>query len=260
MKKWMQACVLLGACAPLAPAVDWKALKAQGYVSDFAHAIDPASKAQIENYCAVVEQTTGAQMAFVLIPSLEGEPIEDVANTIFRAWGVGQKGKNEGIMLLLAINDRRNRLEVGYGLEAILPDGYSGSILRAMRPALRQQQYGDALLAAADTIGGTIAKAKNVTLTASLPQPAHPVPPDSPNWPSIVGYGIVILIGLGAFFLRGGSGGGGGFLAGMILGELASGPSGSRGSGGFGGSDSSDGGFGGFGGGDSGGGGASSNW
>ena len=66
-------------------------------------------------------------------PSLEGEPIEDVANTIYRAWGVGQKGKNEGILLLLAIGDRRNRLEVGYGLEPILPDGFVG--LRAARNA-----------------------------------------------------------------------------------------------------------------------------
>jgi uncharacterized protein len=77
-------------------------------------------------------------MALVTIATLEGEPIEDVANTIFRAWGVGQKGKNEGILLLLSIGDRRSRLEVGYGLEPILPDGLAGSILREMRPALRQ--------------------------------------------------------------------------------------------------------------------------
>ena len=59
-------------------------------------------------------------MTLVTIPTLEGEPIDDVANTIYRAWGVGQKGKNEGIMLLLAVNDRRRRLEIGYGLEPIL--------------------------------------------------------------------------------------------------------------------------------------------
>ena len=98
----------------------------KGYVSDFAGVVDPASRSRLEAYCAGVEQATGAQMALVTIPSLEGEPIEDVANTIFRAWGVGQKGKNEGIMLLLAIGDRRSRLEVGYGLEPILPDGLAG--------------------------------------------------------------------------------------------------------------------------------------
>lgn len=74
-------------------AVDWAALKPQGYVSDFAGVIDPASKAQLENYAARVEQQTGAEMALVTIKSLEGEPIEDVADTIFRAWGVGKKGE-----------------------------------------------------------------------------------------------------------------------------------------------------------------------
>ena len=63
------------------------------------------------------------RFALVTLPSLEGEPIEDVANVLYRQWGVGKKGKNEGILLLLAIDERRSRLEVGYGLEPILPDG-----------------------------------------------------------------------------------------------------------------------------------------
>ena len=89
-------------------------------------------------------------MALVTIdPSLDGEPIEDVANTIYREWGVGKKGKDEGILLLLAVKDRKNRLEVGYGLEPILPDGFVGSVLREMRPALQEGNYGQALLAAA---------------------------------------------------------------------------------------------------------------
>ncbi len=134
-------------------------------------------------------------MALVTIPSLEGEPIEDVANTIFRAWGVGQKGKNEGILLLLAISDRRSRLEVGYGLEPILPDGLDGSILREMRPALRQGDYGDAMMAAAETIGNTIAQAKNVTLTASLPRRYRPSASDSIPWPMVFG-GIFLLFWL----------------------------------------------------------------
>ncbi len=195
------------------------------------------------------------------IPSLEGEPIEDVANTIFRAWGVGQKGKNEGILLLLAVDDRRSRMEVGYGLEPIMPDGFVGSVLREMRPALRQQQYGEAMMAAAEVIGTTIAKSKNVSLTAQLPRRVRPTTNDSIPWPLIIG-GIFLLIWLSK---RGGprgygGGGGGGFLPGLILGSGMSRDSwGGRGSGGFGGSDSG-GGFGGFGGGDSGGGGASSDW
>src|SRR5689334_9600513 len=132
MSKSLRACATLLCFSSLAFAVDWKALKPEGYVSDFAHVVDAQSKAALEQYCTRVEQVTGAQMALVTIPTLEGEPIEDVTNTIYRAWGVGQKGKNEGIMLLLVINDRRSRLEVGYGLEPILPDGFVGSILREM--------------------------------------------------------------------------------------------------------------------------------
>jgi uncharacterized protein len=261
MKNWLRVSVLLGLFASAGSAVDWKALKPQGYVSDFAHVIDPASKSQLEAYCTTVEQSTGAQMALVTIATLEGEPIEDVANTIYRAWGVGQKGKNEGVLLLLVIADRRNRLEVGYGLEPTLPDGFAGSVLREMRPALRQQSYGEALMAAAETIGATVAKAKNVTLTAQLPRRIRSTPTDSIPWPAVMG-GIGLLIFLfRAGGPRGFGGGGGGFLPALILGNMMSrGSWGGRGSGGFGGPDSGDGGFGGFGGGDSGGGGASSDW
>jgi uncharacterized protein len=257
MKTLLRACTAFVCFAALAFGVDWKALKPEGYVSDFARVIDAQSKAALEQYAARVEQATGIQMALVTLRTLEGEPIEDVANTIFRAWGVGHKGKNDGIMLLLSVGDRRSRLEVGYELEPILPDGFAGSILRDMRPALRQGQYGEAMMAAAQTIGTTIAKAKNVSLDAQLPQRRRPTSTSIP-WPVILG-GVFLLFWL----MRSGGrrgGGGGGFLTGMILGNLMSrsGYSG-RGGGGFGGFDSG-GGFGGFGGGDSGGGGASSDW
>jgi uncharacterized protein len=263
MRNWLRAGLALVACAAAGWAVDWKTLQPQGYVSDFAGVIPEPNRAPLEAYCAAVEQATGAQIALVTIPSLEDEPIEDVANTIFRAWGVGQKGKNEGILMLLAVHDRRSRLEVGYGLEPILPDGLSGSILRQMRPALRQADYGDAMLAAAETIGNTIAQAKHVTISAALPQRRYrPSASDSIPWPMIFG-GIFLLFWLiRAGAPRGYGGfGGGGILPALILGNLMGRSTwGSRGGGGFGGSDSSDGGFGGFGGGDSGGGGASSDW
>jgi uncharacterized protein len=260
MKKCLRLGLLLGWGVCAAWAVDWKSYKPEGYVSDFAHVIDPATKAQLEAYCGAVEHSTGAQVALVAIPSLEGEPIEDVANALFRAWGVGQKGGNEGIMMLLAVGERRSRLEVGYGLEPILPDGLVGGILREMAPALKEQQYGEAMMAAAQTIGETIAHAKNVALTASLPRTIRPTASNSIPWPLILG-GICLLFWLlraGASGPRGSGGGGaGGLLTGLLLGGMLGG--GGRGSGGFGGFDSG-GGFGGFGGGDSGGGGASGSW
>ena len=261
--KWLRRGAWLVILASAGWAVDWTAYKPEGFVSDFAKVIDPASKSQLEAYCGTVQSATGVQLALVTIPSLEGEPIEDVANTIARAWGVGQKGKNEGILLLLAIRDRKSRLEIGYGLEPNLPDGLAGSVLREMRPALRQQAYGEALKAAASTLGTTIANAKHVALNETLPRRIQPRTTDSIPWPLIVG-GLFLLIWLmrsGGPRGYGGSGRGGGFLPGLILGNMMGRSTwGSRGSGGFGGYDSGDGGFGGFGGGDFGGGGASSDW
>jgi len=261
MKAWCRLVVAAGLCAAAALAVDWKALRPEGYVSDFAHVVDASSKERLEAYCANLRRASGVQLALVTIPSLEGEPIEDVAITIARAWGVGQKGQDSGILLLLAIQDRRSRLEIGYGLEAILPDGLDGSILREMRPALREGQYGEALMAAAEQLGGAIAKAKNITLDSPpLPRHVRPGPSDAIPWPMILG-GVALLLLLLRRRGRGGYGpSGGGFLPGLILGNLLGRSTwGSRGSGGFGGYDSGDS-FGGFGGGDFGGGGASSDW
>ena len=251
--------------------VDWKSLKPQGYVSDFAQVIDPSSKQELEQYCAMVEQKTGAQLALVTIPTLQGEPIEDVANDLFHTWGIGKKGEDNGALFLLAIQDHKSRLEVGFGLGASVPDSMAGLLLDDMRPALRQNQYGPAFLTAAERLGSTIAQSKNVTLDqqpAPLPQPRRRVRPttgDRIPWGAIL-FGIFILFVL----MRGrsgrGGGGGGGFWTGLLLGQLFSGGrggyGGGGGGGGFGGYDSGGGGggFGGFGGGDSGGGGASSDW
>jgi uncharacterized protein len=263
MPKCLRLRLALLLWASVLPAVDWKALPAQGYVSDFAGVIDPATRQRLESYAGALQRVSKVQLALVTIPSLQGEPIEDVANTIARGWGVGQKGRDEGILLLLAIADRRSRLEIGYGLEPILPDGLSGSVLREMRPALRQQQYGEALMAAAETLGREIGKAKNVRVTETLPRSVRRTTRNSIPWPVVIGgifLALLLMRGGGHGRGRGGGGGGGGLLPALILGNMMGRSTwGGRGSGGFGGYDSGDG-FGGFGGGDFGGGGASSDW
>jgi uncharacterized protein len=240
-------------------ALDLNSLKPQGYVSDFAHVLTPQSRAQLEEYCGRVEQVTGVQMAIVTIGTLDGQPVEDVANALYRQWGVGKKGKDEGILLLVAIKDHRDRIEVGYGLEPILPDGFEGGVLREARPLMKQGAYGQALFAAVGEMGSRIAAAKGVSLDSS-PRVRRQAPSKRPAVPFIF-IAIVVVILL-SFLFRGG--GGGGLLAGMILGNLLGGGRGGwGGGGGFGGYGSGGGGgggFGGFGGGDSGGGGASGDW
>jgi uncharacterized protein len=258
--KLVRAVLVLCALSASLFALDLKSLKPQGYVSDFANVLDPQSRAQLEAYAGQVEQTTGVQMALVTLKSLDGEPIEDVTNALFRQWGVGKKGKDEGIMLLLAVQDHRDRIEIGYGLEPILPDGFDGSILRGIQPLLRQGAYGQAMIAGAEQIGAEIDRAKSVTPdTRAHTRDRTVTTRQGLPWPVIV-IGIIVLL----LLFRGG-GSGGGLLTGLILGNLLGrgGRGGGWGGGGFGGYDSGGGGgggFGGFGGGDSGGGGASGSW
>jgi uncharacterized protein len=264
MNKWLRLGVVLALCASGGWAVDWKARypKPEGYVSDFAQVVDPASRKQLDAYAASVEQATGAQIALVTIPSLDTEPIEDVAGTIFRAWGSGEEGNRQGIMLLFSVGDRRSHLKVGRSLNPILPAGLADDILREMRPALRKDDVGDAMIAAAQAIGATVAKAKKTRLTAHLPQPRNrPAASDYLNWMLIVGVAALVWLISRTPGPRGHFGAGWGALPWLLLGNRTGvrASFGSRGSGGFGGFDSGDG-FGGFGGGDCGNGRTSSDW
>lgn len=248
--------LLLGASAFGA---DFSVLQPQGYVSDFSNVVNAAHRAELERYCSRVQAQTGAQIALVTIPTLDGAPIEDVANSLFRRWGIGSKEKDEGILLLLVTQDKKMRLEVGYGLEEHLPDGYSGALLRDMRTQLRQGDYGGAILQAAHQIGERIAQRKGVTLDVTIPSRR---PPEQ-DVHSILGmiFPILFLILLVWMVSRSRRSGryhhrGGGWT---VFPTGIPGSWGGSGGGGFGGYDSGDG-FGGFGGGDSGGGGASSDW
>jgi len=275
MQRFRGVAALAIFCCALAFALDTSKLKPTGYVNGFAHVIDARAAAEIEAYCGNVERATGAQFAIVTVDTLDDEPVEDVANRLFSQWGIGKKGTNEGLLVLLAIKDHKNRVEVGYGLEPIVPDGYAGGVLRGIRPILRQGNYGGALLAAAQQFGQRIAEAKGVTIEGQ-PRPQNRSR-DSGGGGGL--FGIIIAFALLMLFLRGiggrggpgGRGGGsgaGGFLTGMILGNLLGrgvGRGGDWGGGGFGGGGwggggGGGGGFGGFGGGGSGGGGASGGW
>ncbi len=261
MKRLLSVGALIALTAASAWSIDTSKLKPTGYVNDFAHKLDPGGQQTLEAYCAEVERVTGAQFAIVLVDSLDGEPVEDVTNRLFREWGVGKKGANEGLMILLSIQDRKSRVEVGYGLEPVITDGFSGSVLRNIRPILQQGNYAAALLAAAQELGNQIAQSKGVTLDQ------QPVPRNlgyPTRRPASIPFPLIV-IGLIVLFLligRGGGGSGTGLLTGMLLGNMMGRRGGGWGGGGFGGYDGGGGGggFGGFGGGDSGGGGASGGW
>ena len=248
-------------------------LKPQGYVSDFANVIDGGSRAQIEQYGTAFERATGVQMAIVTISTLDGEPIEDFSAKLFHTWGIGQKGSSEGVMFLLAIQDKKSRIEVGYGLEQYLNDAKVGAMLRTIRPLLGASNYGGAALQIAQLMGDEISKGKKVELKDDVGK-AYPVGggggfQESVPLPLPV---ILFLVILAVFILMrflsssrnsagsryGQRGGGGG--RGVFWGGGGFGGGGGSGWGGGGDSGGGGGGFGGFGGGDSGGGGASGDW
>ena len=171
MKRFLTLGAVLALTAAAAWSLDTSKLKPTGYVNDFAHKLDPGGQQALEAYAANLERTTGVQMAIVLVDSLDDEPVEDATNRLFREWGVGKKGANEGLMILLSVQDRKSRVEVGYGLEPVITDGFSGGVLRNVRPILQQGNYAGALLAAAQELGNQIAQSKGVALAQ---QPAVP--------------------------------------------------------------------------------------
>src|SRR6266852_2902898 len=107
-------------------------LKPQGYVSDFAGVLSESAKSQLTALCEEVDLKAKAQIAIVTVRSLEGVPAADFAVDLAQRWGVGPKQYDRGVLILLAQNDRKYWVTVGYGLEPILPDGKVGGFGREM--------------------------------------------------------------------------------------------------------------------------------
>jgi uncharacterized protein len=236
-------------------------LRPAGYVNDFAQVVDPDTVAQLNNICEQIDQKAHTQLAVVTVNSLEGVDIESYAVELYKKWGIGYKGTDRGVLILLAVRERRYRIEVGYGLEPILPDGKVGGFGREAVPFLKQGNFSGALLLMTSRVADVIAKDAGVALTGT--RPAWPAQPEEePHGISAGGLILLAIIVLLVLFtpLRGLlfwlllSGGGGGPRGGGWGGYSGGG---GWGGGGFGGGG---GGFGGFGGGSSGGGGASGGW
>lgn len=246
-----------------APGIDINSLpQPSGYVNDFAHVLNSGEQARLTVFCASVERQLGVQFALVTVDTVGDTPISDFAVQLARKWGVGDKKTNQGVLLLLAIRDRKSDIETGRGIEPYINDGFAGGTLRSMRPALRSGDYGTALMMGARAMAQQIAEGKGIPFSADSAPMADRVHTDRQTIPfPLIILGIFVLLML----FGGRRGGGGGFLWGMLLGSLLGGGRDRRdggwgNGGGFGGNSGGGGGFGGFGGGDFGGGGANSDW
>src|SRR5271157_161982 len=128
---------------------DVNKIQPTGYVIDLAGVIKPDTKAQLEAMCLELQQKTGAQLAIVTVKSLDGNEAAQYANDLFKHLGVGAKKQDNGVLLLVAPNDRKYYVEVGYGLEPVINDARAGDAGRAMVPYLRQGDYNRAIQVAA---------------------------------------------------------------------------------------------------------------
>jgi uncharacterized protein len=115
--------------------------------------LSPAERTRLENRLAEAERATGVQMVIAVFRSLEGENLEDYSIRLAERWRIGQRGLDTGAILLVFVNDRKVRLEVGYGLEPVVPDAVASRIVReAVAPRFREGRYADGLAAAVEAV------------------------------------------------------------------------------------------------------------
>jgi len=221
------------------------------YVSDFAHVLSPDAIARLDSICTQLDHSAAhAQIAIVTVHDLNGDAADDYADNLEDHWKMGNKGQNRYAMVLLAVADHKYRIEVGYGLEGILPDGKVGDIGRAMVPDLRAGDYDGAVTLAVGQIAQVIAADANITLQDQPVPDNEPVPqnlpaPHRPSWIGVLQF--IIFAAFIIFYLLRVFGSFGLFGA-WGLGLMTGGIVGRGGRSGFGGGGFSGGGFGGGGG------------
>ncbi|MFH1653278.1 MAG: TPM domain-containing protein [Pseudomonadota bacterium] len=228
----------------LIPSALWAFPKPTGFVNDFAQAISQATASKLEQTLSSFEKQTGIEIAIATLPGSDGGDIDQMAVDLYQEWGIGKKGVDKGVLILLIPSERWGRIEVGYGLEGAINDAYAGRIRRdVMFPYFKKGDIDNGLIAGVSTILNRIIEVERIDFNPNLPAVTYQK--KKLSGPEKIFGILLLLIAIYLFikhprllllllFFSGGRGGGGG--------------------GGFGG------GFGGFGGGLSGGGGSSGRW
>ena len=129
-----------------------------GYVNDFAGVIDGASLNALSSMVAEIESNSTAEIAVVTVPNLQNATVEDYAVKLFQAWGIGKRGVDNGLLILVAPNEKKWRIEIGYGLEPTITDSRAGDVGRScFTDSFRALKYGDGLKCAVGNFGSLIA-------------------------------------------------------------------------------------------------------
>ena len=220
-----------------------RSLKHTGKVNDFTGVFSAAEKHQLESLLQQLDRATGAEVGVAVVRSLEGGQIDDFATRLYEAWGIGKKGRDNGVLLVAALDDRKVRIEVGYGLEGVITDAKAGRVLdQVVLPEFRVDRFAAGVSRGAAVLAQMVADEAGVTLQGGrVAQPRA----DSSGRRGFSWLHLLFLIIMIPVIIR---------HPWLLLFMLSSGGHGGSRGGGFGG------GFGGFGGGLSGGGGASRGW
>ncbi|MGG7144090.1 TPM domain-containing protein [Clostridium nigeriense] len=227
------------------------------YINDYVNILSEDEKEKIISIGKELEDKTTAQSIVVIIDSTDNIAIEDYALNLFRTWGIGQKNKDNGLLILIAIEDRTWRVEVGRGLEGAIPDVLSNRVMDTLaKNNFKNEDYGLGIVNSYSAFSDLIAEEYGVTLDKSLDITL----PTKENISTLSIIGIIGVLFLLDLFFNGGSITLLLFKILFFTGGRRGGRNGPGGFGGFGGGSSGGGGFGGFGGGSSSGGGSSGRW
>lgn len=199
---------------PASLAVDESRREPVGYVNDFAQILSPSYRQSLEQELNDFKNETTAEIAVVTIESLEGGSIEDYAVRLFEDWKIGKKEKDNGLLILIAKEDRKIRIEVGYGLEPVITDGRAGRIIREkMQPAFREDNYDQGVDLAVKQIEEYIRSGEPPTGTEAAQEKAAAALP-------LIIFGGIILIYISSFLARSKRFWPGGVIGGVIGGIL----------------------------------------
>ena len=146
MRKYIiYLCLIFAASVTLVYGAELKVPKLTGRVVDNARLLSTAEKSKVESTIMQFENATKGQMAVLIIPSLDGDALEPFSMRVAEKWKIGYKGKDNGILLLISVNDHKIRFEVGYGYEGNINDARAGDIIRDMGPYFRARRFGDGI-------------------------------------------------------------------------------------------------------------------
>jgi uncharacterized protein len=169
--------------------------KATGRVNDFANVIDASTEADIDRELDGLERRTSSEVAVATVSSLNGMSVEEYATRLFKEWGVGQATQDNGVLVLVAPNEREMRIEVGYGLEGVLPDGLAGQIIREeFTPRFRDGDYSGGIRNGVGRVLQVVEKHQVLT-PEELAKFNDSGGDDPPLWIAIPFFGLFVTIG-----------------------------------------------------------------